>query len=129
MSGRLFGARFYASLVTNPNYFAHALKYVYRNPVKAGLAQKAEDFPFSTLASLYGDALATVPITRPTNGLDCYLPRADQLEAFRHWLNTPHKKEEALAIQRALRKKEFRLGKDRKTRKEIHLDPPCPSSL
>lgn len=129
-SGRLFGGRFYASLVTDPNYFAHALKYVYRNPVKAGLAQRAEDFPFSTLPSLFGEAFAAVPVTRPTNGLDCYLPRADQFEAFRHWLNTPHKTEEALAIQGALRKKEFRLGKNRKTRKSLQLDPPSfPSSI
>jgi putative transposase len=124
MSGRIFGTRFYASLVSDPNYFAHALKYVYRNPVKAGLTASVEDFPFSTLPSLLGQSVVTVPIVRPANGLDSYLPRPDQFEAFRKWLNTPHRSEEAFAIQRALRKKEFKLGLDRRTRTPMRLDPP-----
>jgi hypothetical protein len=100
------------------------MKYIYRNPAKAGLVQPVEKYPFSTLPSLFGEAIVRVPITRPKIGLDCYLPLADQFEAFRLWLNTPHKNEEAFAIQRALRKNEFSLGKDRKTRKPIVLDPP-----
>ena len=124
MSGRLFGTRFYASLVSDPNYFAHALKYVYRNPVKASLAQAVEDYPFSTLPSIFGDTFVAVPITRPLYGLDCYLPKSDQFEEFRRWLNKPHQSEEAHAIQKALRKKEFRLSKDRKTRERIILEPP-----
>ena len=127
MSGRLFGARFYASLVSDPNYFAHALKYVYRNPVKAALAQVVEDYPFSTLPSIFGNTFVAVPIARPLYGLDSYLPKADQFEEFRRWLNEPHRSGEAHAIQRALRKKEFQLSKNRKTRERIILEPPFPS--
>lgn len=43
--------------------FLNAYKYIYRNPVEAGLVQKVEDYPYSTLKALIGKGIAHCSIT------------------------------------------------------------------
>ena len=40
--------------ITNSSQFLNSYKYVYRNPVEAGMVKKCEDYPFSTLSALLG---------------------------------------------------------------------------
>lgn len=93
-----------------------------RNPVKAELCGGVEDWTRSTISGLVGNARLPLKIYRPANDMDYLVPA--QFEPLLEWLNRPHIKEEALAIQRALRKKEFAIGLNRKTRKPQKLDAP-----
>jgi REP element-mobilizing transposase RayT len=38
-----------SSQITTPTYYKRVLKYVYRNPVEAGISARVEDYKFSTL--------------------------------------------------------------------------------
>ena len=40
--------------ITNFHYFKTTYKYIYRNPVEAGLVKTAHHYPFSTLSQLFG---------------------------------------------------------------------------
>ena len=42
-----FGGRYKASLISNSTYFYHATKYIYQNPLRAGLCREVKDWPFS----------------------------------------------------------------------------------
>lgn len=44
----------YLEPITNTSQFLNSYKYVYRNPVEAGLSVTCEGYPFSTLHSLLG---------------------------------------------------------------------------
>ena len=46
---RIFGDRYHWCLIKNQTYYKSVLKYIYQNPRRAGLTNKCEDYPFSTL--------------------------------------------------------------------------------
>lgn len=50
-SGRInkvFGGRYRGCLVLDQNYLFNVYKYVYRNPIRAGLCDKVQDYRYST---------------------------------------------------------------------------------
>jgi len=49
--------------ILNYPQFLSAYKYIYRNPIEAGLVQQAEDYRYSTLQNLIGKAQAYCSIT------------------------------------------------------------------
>jgi len=72
--GHLWQGRF-ASFVMDEEYLVSAVRYVERNPVKAGLARRAEDWPWSSAAAHAagrGDAVAQGDwLTQLTAGWVC----------------------------------------------------------
>lgn len=81
--GAVYQGRFKASLVANETYFFRAVRYVERNPVRAGIVERAEDWMWSSAsptAILQGVRLARWPLPRPRNW-QAYVndvePRAD----------------------------------------------------
>ncbi len=44
-----FAGRHFKCVLNEHNYFMNAYKYNYRNPVTAGICERVEDYPFSTL--------------------------------------------------------------------------------
>jgi len=46
-TGHLWQARFYSS-VLDDEHLGHAIRYVEHNPVRAGMAHRAEDYPWSS---------------------------------------------------------------------------------
>lgn len=75
----VFGGPYKGSLITSENYFYHALRYVYQNPVRAGLVDRAESYSFSSLNS------AKIPLVWPITGIECLIPK-EQPE-FLEYLN------------------------------------------
>lgn len=123
-SGHLFGGPYKWTLIEGPTYYANALKYVYRNPVRAQIVGKVEDYPFSTLHGLLGNAPVPVPIFLPRPEIEGFsLIPADQTDALA-WFNQPFLKEELEAIERGFRRKVFELSRDRKTGKLVELHSP-----
>jgi hypothetical protein len=119
-SGHLFGRRYYWSLINSSRYFGHAYKYVYRNPVRAGLCEHVEDYPFSTLQGTLGMRHLPFPLHYTRVGMELALP-SDEAHEQLQWLNLPFSSEAEVLIQKALRKRVFDSIIDRKTRKPIEL--------
>ena len=66
LSGRMnhvYGSRYRASLIGDEFYYANALKYVYRNPVVAGLTDSVKDWDYSTVGSFLKTTNSVLPIS------------------------------------------------------------------
>jgi putative transposase len=115
-SGHVFVGPYHWSLINNSRYFGHALKYVYRNPVRAKISERVELYPFSTLHGLLGLTHLSFPIYLTRVGMEISLPEVEgygQLD----WLNTPFPAEAETLIQRGLRRRLFDVIIDRRTRR------------
>lgn len=116
-SGRInhvYGGRHFRSAITRPHYFLHAYKYVYRNPVEAGLCLWPEIYPFSTLAGLVGFRHLLVPV------FDDVL--FEDVEAKLVWLRQAPAQEHREAVRRALRGSQFKLALDKHSRRPHALE-------
>ncbi len=111
----LFGGPYKWSLIGDPVYYRHAYKYVYRNPVKAGVCSRIENYPFSTRGK--GPTLVIMTPSR----FDAALPESRLLE----WLNVGYSKEEDDCVRRALRRREFKFAPDRQSHKLPSLFAGC----
>ncbi|MBI3940740.1 MAG: transposase [Acidobacteria bacterium] len=67
LGGRLWQGRFYTCVLDDSRFWA-AVRYVERNPVRAGIVQKAEDYPWSSAPAHCGlkqdPLLAPFPVNR-----------------------------------------------------------------
>lgn len=105
-SGRInhiYGARYYRSRIPNDHHFANVYKYVYRNPVEAGVAKHVLDYPYSTLHGMLGFSVLDIPITSD------HLVFNGDLEKHISWLNTSPTEASRTDIRTALRKETFKL--------------------
>jgi putative transposase len=116
-SGHLFGGPYFWTMITSTRYFGHALKYVYRNPVKAGLCNKIEEYEFSTSSGLFGRSPLPFPIHFTRLGLELNLPDPDIPDSWISWLNRPFPQEAEALIQKSLRKRKLEELINRNTRR------------
>ena len=112
---RIWGARFHTSVIRSPIYYFHAYKYVYRNPVKAGLCDLVTDYPFGTLKILLGQQQGTTPL------IDDDTLFSD-VSGTLNWLNEGYKEEEQDVIRKALKRKVFELAPCPTTRSKHPLE-------
>jgi len=105
-SGHLFGGAHFRSLISGTRYFGHALKYVYRNPVKANLCQRVEEYPYSTAFGLLGNGHLPFPIFQTRVGMEIALPSVD-IHGQLDWLNRPFPAEEEKMIKKGLKRNTF----------------------
>lgn len=119
-SGRLFGGPYHWSLIDQASYYRGAFKYVYRNPVRARLSARVEDYPYSTYSGLVGRERLPVPIWHPRSGADQLLPGAEPVD-WKQWLNTPFQNEMEKHIRFALKRRVFTPPIDRITRKPVEI--------
>lgn len=72
-TGPVYQARFQAIPVQDDAHLLTVCRYVERNPVRAGLVARAQDWPFSSAADTYDSDWPPVqpwPVPRPSNWLD-----------------------------------------------------------
>ena len=95
---RMLGKRYHWSIVDTGEYYHHVMKYVFLNPVKAGIINDVRQYPYSTLyEELNNDfSLQTKPY------LDIISPK------FLKWLDLSHTKDEQDSINKGLRKGVFK---------------------
>lgn len=105
-SGRVFGGPYHWTLINSTLYFVHAYKYVYRNPVCAGLCHEVESYLYSTFSGLIGNTRLHFPLHFPFD-LGGYLGIPDNPIDQIAWLNKPFLVEQETAIQKAFRKTTF----------------------
>jgi putative transposase len=110
--GHLFRGRYHWSLIDSSLYAAHAVRYVYRNPVRAGLveAEQILNYPFSTLPMKLG--LQSMELT--LHPMDSDWVPTDSVDLL-EWVARHTPREEEELIRRGLRRREFGLGMDRST--------------
>jgi REP element-mobilizing transposase RayT len=99
----IYGGRNYKTIIKTPEYYAHCLKYVYRNPVEAKITEKVEDYRWST-ASIRRDRIHSL-ISEVESGHDEFLPE-DHVERLK-WFNEPYDEKIKNQISLALRRTEF----------------------
>jgi putative transposase len=116
-SGHVFGGPYFRSLIPSARYFGHVLKYVYRNPVKANLCERVEEYEFSTLKGLSGSAHLPFPVYFTRMGLELNLPEPENQAAWLDWLNRPFPAEAEKIIRKLLRKREIKEILNRVTRR------------
>lgn len=107
---RIFGGRYKWCLIESQHYLLNCYKYVYQNPVRAGLVQNCEDYPFSTLRSLIKNVKFSIPIHDKYGFKDEYGLR---------WLNQRICGDEEVALRKGLSKSVLVTLKGRESRKII----------
>jgi putative transposase len=107
-SGRIFGGPYHWSIITSTLYYGHVIKYLYRNPVKAGLVEQVEEYEFSTASGTFGSNYLPLPISFTNIGLEINLPDPEKPELWLKWLNRPFPIEAEKIIQKSLRRREIK---------------------
>lgn len=93
---RIWGDRYHWCLIKSTQYFANCYRYVYQNPIRAGMVTRAEDYPYSTLYYLKRNKKFVIPIFDKYGFKDEY---------GLNWVNEHI--ESASEIKKGLRKREF----------------------
>nr|WP_232469064.1 transposase [Bdellovibrio bacteriovorus] len=112
-----YGGRFHRSMISSPLYYLHAYKYLYRNPVEAGLSETVEEYEYSSLRGLLGHRWLDVPITEDENW-GSFDTRSETLA----WLNASPQKDHWEEVRKALKKNEFKLSKVNKRTSLLETD-------
>jgi putative transposase len=97
--GPLWGGRYRWSLIENKAHYYQVYRYIYQNPVRAGIVRKVEDWPYSTIK---GQA----PFPLHSNTAMFFGGE----EGERIWLNEIFNKEEQNLIKKGLRHGHFDLN-------------------
>lgn len=105
----LFGGRYRGCLIDDSRYLLNVYKYIYRNPVAAGLVKRAEEYTYSTLKK-------ELPIT-----LDRVMPMniavSDLVEL--EWINSTFESQEIESMKWGLSRSKFKYLKTRYMRKPV----------
>lgn len=115
---QFYGNRYYRTLITKGHYWSHVYKYVYRNPVEAGIAKRCEEFPFSTLHGLLGKTKLVIPLEDDHFLFSQYGLKLETLM----WLNSNPSEEGIVSVEKALKRKEFFLPLSKENKKPHRLE-------
>lgn len=119
---QIYGRPYHKTLITSNHHFLCAYKYVYRNPVDAGICDDVFKYPYSTLTGLIGQQPLLIPLLKDHLFFEC--PRS-----VGNWLNTPYQEEHHRAIQLALRKKKFKIARSKHSSRSIKLEDAIQSDI
>jgi REP element-mobilizing transposase RayT len=112
---RTYGGRYFRSNIRSYHHYLNCYEYMCRNPLAAGLAQRVEDYPWSTLRGLLGQERLLIPVWEDQTLFS-------DVEGTMQWLNQKPKAEFWKAVRKALRRKVFEFPKDRNTKKAHALE-------
>ncbi|WP_413584123.1 transposase [Bdellovibrio sp. HCB274] len=101
---QLWGSRYHPSLIDCDHYLMNVYKYVYRNPVEAGLSDRAENYTYSTLNLKLGRGRINFPILA-----DTILNESHNFTL--KWINQSVDLEQRRMIERALKRPRFAIPK------------------
>jgi putative transposase len=108
---RIYGARYKPTEILEPIHYANTYRYIYQNPVRAGICNQVEDYPWSTIHQVQKAREICGPF-------GAEIPWLDLLS----WLNTPLTDTNCERVRLALRRKTFSYPRDQfKLRPEIQL--------
>jgi len=114
---RIYGARYHWTILRNSEHYAHAFKYVYRNPIKARMTLKVEDYKWSTV-NQWHTKMNTI-ISANENGFDEYISMSKS--SLLNWLNNDGGMQYNELVGKALRRHEFKIPQCRTSGKRLTL--------
>ncbi len=117
-SGRInqaYGARHFRCVIESEHYFLHAYKYIYSNPVHAGISARCEDYQYSSLAFKLGKTKADFPVLEDNLLFPNYVKTLN-------WLNQKPSDSDWKSISDAMKKSKFKIANSRMTNKKSHLE-------
>ncbi len=103
---QVYGSRYHRTLIEKYHHYMNAYKYVYRNPVEAGICRRAEDYCFSTLHGLSGSSKLHIPVSE-----DTVLFNDTYDHSILDWINTEPLHVHREQMSAALKRKIFKLSK------------------
>jgi putative transposase len=106
IKNHLYGDRYYPSLINNQRYFQTVLKYVYQNPIRAGICESVLDYKYSTLPGFLGFEKMEIPTFDDYNFFD-------DLDGNLKWLDDTYGKEAYEQIKKGLKQQEFKPERDK----------------
>lgn len=112
----VYGSRIFRTRICRYHDFRNVYKYVYRNPVRAGICARVEDHEFSTLHSLLGRSALSLPVE------DDKLLFDTGTTQIMDWLNTPTTAEDWESMRYALSRRDFKLPKVKSNRRANPLE-------
>jgi putative transposase len=107
---RVWGGPHFRTEINSFDNFQSAYKYVYRNPVKAGLCDRVEEYPYSSLQNLIQCNLSDLPLEYDEQFYDSNKQTME-------WLNTPVDEVDWNLVKNALRRPQFKVAKDTSSNK------------
>ena len=110
-----WGSRHFRSVIASDHYYLHAYKYIYSNPVAAGLAQRCEDYLYSSLRFLLGMGTVEFPVAEDETLFS-------DLEGTLSWLNRKPDDDDWLQVSWAMKQSQFRLPKRKDNKKPSQLE-------
>jgi REP element-mobilizing transposase RayT len=109
---QVYGGPHRKTAILENSHFQQLFKYIYRNPVKAGICNSVAQYQFSTLHGLLGFSKLIIPAQ------DKFLFESHSQD-YLNWLNLDFPSETHESIRKALRKKNFELSMDKNRKKPI----------
>ncbi len=95
MINHVWGGRYKWSLIESQTHYFQVYRYIYQNPTRAGICERVEEYPYSTLR----------PCPLPIHS---FIPFSfGGLEGELLWLNEKYEKEDQELIKLGLRKSQF----------------------
>lgn len=107
-----FGGRYKWCLIDSERYYWNAVKYVFRNPVKAGICSSVKNYEYSSLNKFTKSLSDQIPSYLVTPHLPI------------EWIDEDFSKEHYEAVKKALRRREFSLPVHQTNGRKIILDLP-----
>lgn len=95
-----YGGRHFKSIMMSHNYYLNAYKYLYHNPIHAGLCDNVLDYRYSTLPALLGRQRSVIPVKED-------LTLFSDVSGTLDWLNRKPSEENWKAVDRAIHRKIF----------------------
>jgi putative transposase len=95
-----WGGRHFRSLIKTDHYLLNAYKYLYHNPIHAGLCNSVLDYPYSTLPGILGLQKIIMPVEED-------LILFDDIDGTLNWLNRKPNEQNWESVRKAIRRKEF----------------------
>jgi REP element-mobilizing transposase RayT len=110
-----YGGPYFRTLIRGDHNFLNTYKYIYFNPVKAGICEDVLNYRFSTLPGLLGYTPLLIPVEED-------LVLFSDVEGTLRWLNRKPDEGNWMAVRRALRKREFRLARENGRIHSLEID-------
>lgn len=111
-----FGGPYKWSLIYEEAYYWNAVKYIFRNPVRAGLCNDVLDYQYSSLNRNHKKL--------QWNMIDFFNDKTKPIALDYDWLNEPFLNETEEDLRLALRRKEFKIPRSSSTCKQVVFDLP-----
>ncbi len=115
-TNHVFGSRYKWSLLQDAEGISEVYKYVLRNPVRAGMSDLVQGYPYSTFTQL-GRGYSDIAVVDSLDGMWMFVPRS--LSEKTKWLNLPTAKEVECLIGSGLRRYHFALSRSNTQRLKV----------